>query len=214
MKLQMIYENRLNDLAQKLTKDIHKFGQDELEGLVSNPAVTLRLIQIAAQYQDDYIMFNKEWLMSFLSQWRYVDQESWDEITEEVHKEVIRKYEELQESQNSILSQFLSKEDINSNNQILTEGVGKFLLRLFQWAIILGQILISSSNGGRYGGYGGRYGGYGGKYGRNSRRKKEKFDPKELYILNPYAVYFLTNLLYSESLNAAKENRQVQPATT
>lgn len=184
MRIHAIAENKFTDLADQLNRNLHQMGKSELQGIVLDPETTVRLIQSGAKLKT-YVLADEKWVKAFASQWHLLKEETILDIVEQVHKETIDKYNQLQNK-----SQQRSRpntEDIFKQEEVLVEGIGGFLKQLFKWTVFMIQLIAAVS------GYGGR-GGYRGRYGGREATNRD------LRIMNPFVVFHLTRGLYQASL--------------
>jgi hypothetical protein len=180
MKLQLISENDLTKAAWKLNQQVVKTGAADLQGLVIDPNATVQLIR-RGMTAPEFVLADKWWIEEFLEQWRLLDENTIEQIFDNVYQEVTDKISKIRNQSESILI----------GDDILSEGalssVGGFLSKLAKFAMLLMKLLIASGGGSR------------------------NLNPKslaELRVFNPYSVYRLTHDLQVASQHVLKQQRK------
>jgi hypothetical protein len=195
MKMQMIIENQLADIAKELSKEIRRFGESELKDLVENPRETINLIQKGSTSKQ-LILTDGAWIERFMQQWILLDENTKDKILDEVSDEVTKKIESLQQKNQGNKGTKNSTEDIFKQDLVLLEGIGGFLSKLAKWTLLIIKLLLTINGGSR-------------RYGQNAA------NADDLRIFNPFAVFRLTKRLHDTSVVAFNNQQvQIQPQQT
>lgn len=200
MKMQMIIENQLADIAKELSKEIRRFGESELKDLVENPRETINLIQKGSTSKQliltDGAWTDGAWTERFMQQWILLDENTKDRILDEVSDEVTKKIESLQQKNQGNKGTKNSTEDIFKQDLVLLEGIGGFLSKLAKWTLLIIKLLLTINGGSR-------------RYGQNAA------NADDLRIFNPFAVFRLTKHLHEASIIAFNDQQvQIQPQQT
>ena len=182
MKLQIISENDLTKAVQKLNQQVTKLGVADLNDLVKDPHDAVELIRRGMTAQE-FIFSDRDWVIAFLEQWVLLEEDVIEQIYHDVEQEILQKVQKMQKQSESALV------DGNVLFEGVLSGVGGFLSKLANFAMLLMKLLIASGGGGN---------------GINAR------SPSGLRVLNPYSVYRLTKDLQVTSQKVLKAKKRQQ----